>query len=89
MASSNTVRIELLNKDNYDTWKIQMQAILIKNEAWAYVNGQKAKPEYTEANRDALERWNNEDEKAKADIILSIKPSQLKQIKDCNTSREL
>lgn len=44
MASSNTVRIELLNKENYDTWKIQMQALLTKNEAWVYVSGQKRNP---------------------------------------------
>jgi len=35
MALSNPVRIEPLNKENYDTRKIQMQAdaVLIKNEA--------------------------------------------------------
>lgn len=89
MASSNTVRIELLNKENYDTWKIQMQALLTKNEAWAYGSGQKQKPEVTQQNEEAVNRWILEDEKAKADIILSIKPSQLKQIKECRTSREL
>jgi len=31
----------------------------------------------------------NSDEKVKADIILSIKPSLLKQVKECRTSREL
>ncbi|KAL6438802.1 hypothetical protein ACFW04_003707 [Cataglyphis niger] len=71
MASSNTVRIKLLNKENYDTWKTQMQALLIKNEAWA------------------VNKWIIEDEKARADIILLIKPSQLKQIKECRTLREL
>ncbi|KMQ87577.1 retrovirus-related pol polyprotein from transposon tnt 1-94 [Lasius niger] len=89
MASSNTVRIEFQNKENYDTWKIQMQALLTKNEAWAYVSGQKLKPEVTPENREEVNRWILDDEKAKADIILSIKPSQLKQIKECRTSREL
>ncbi|XP_050450961.1 uncharacterized protein LOC126851248 [Cataglyphis hispanica] len=89
MASSSTVRIELLNKENYDTWKIQMQALLIKNEAWAYVSGHKPKSEITLQNEEEVNKWILEDEKARADIIFSIKPSQLKQIKECRTSREL
>lgn len=39
MSGSNFVRI------NYDTWGIQMEALLIKNDAWAYVNGEISKPE--------------------------------------------
>lgn len=57
------------------TRKIQMQALLTKNEAWAYVNGRKPKPEVTQQNEEAINRWIFEDKKAKADIILSIKPS--------------
>lgn len=48
----------------------------------------KTKPEVTQT-AEEVRRWTTEDEKAKADIILSIKPSQLKQIKDCRSSREL
>lgn len=69
-----------------------MQAILIKNEAWEFVSGQKPKPETIDGNARLLEevrKWKAEDKKAKADIILSIKPSELKQVKDCDTSREL
>lgn len=44
MVSGNLARIEILNKENYDRWKIQMEALLIKNDAWGYVNGQKSKP---------------------------------------------
>jgi len=33
--------------------------------------------------------WEIADKKAKSDIILSIKPSELKQVKACNTSREV
>ncbi|XP_026673182.1 uncharacterized protein LOC113464877, partial [Ceratina calcarata] len=92
MASSNILRIEFLNKDNYDTWMIQMEAILIKNDAWAYVNGEKVKPEVNDndaASREAARKWEIEDRKAKSDIILSIKPSELKQVKACTTSREV
>ena len=31
--------IETLGKDNFDSWKIQIEAILVKNELWDYVNG--------------------------------------------------
>jgi len=50
MASSSPIRIEPLNKENYDTWKIQMQTVLIKSEAWDYVNGRKVKPKETTEN---------------------------------------
>ena len=38
--ASGAVRIEALGKDNFDTWKLQMEAVLIKGDAWNYVNGQ-------------------------------------------------
>lgn len=31
------MHIEKLQKDNFDTWKLQMCAILIKNDHWEYV----------------------------------------------------
>ena len=69
-----------------------MEAILIKNDAWLYVSGEKIKPEVIEGNAGSVEAarvWDVEDKKAKSDIILSIKPSELKQIKGCNTSKEV
>ncbi|KMQ88472.1 retrovirus-related gag-pol polyprotein [Lasius niger] len=91
MASSN-VRIELLNKENFDTWKIQMEALLVKNDAWSYVNGETVKPEIVvgdEASATRLKKWETADRKAKSDIILSISPTELKQVKGCDTSREV
>lgn len=35
----------------------------------------------------AVKQWKVNDDKAKSDIILSINPSELKQIKGCETSR--
>lgn len=92
MASSSIVTIEPLNKDNYDTWKIQVQALLIKNDAWAYVKGEKVKPEVIAGNAESIQRartWEIEDQKARSDLILSISPSELKQIKECDTSRQV
>lgn len=91
MASS-FVRIELLNKENFDTWKIQMKALLIKNDAWNYVNGNIVKPELVAGNQESateVRRWETADQKAKSDIILSISPTELKQVRGCDTSREV
>ncbi|KAL0269915.1 UNVERIFIED_CONTAM: hypothetical protein PYX00_007495 [Menopon gallinae] len=92
MNSINSVRLDLLNKDNFDTWKIQMKAILVKNGLWKYVNGTLKCPEVTDGDAEGAgkrESWINFDERAKADIILSISPTELKQIKNCETSREI
>ncbi|KOC63598.1 hypothetical protein WH47_02479 [Habropoda laboriosa] len=89
---ANLARIEALNKDNYDTWKIQMRALLVKNDAWCYVSSELNAPAVradnveSEANSRA---WSTNDEKAKSDRVLSISPSELKQIKDCRTSNDI
>ncbi|KOC69198.1 hypothetical protein WH47_07649 [Habropoda laboriosa] len=91
MASTMT-RIEFLNKENFDTWKIQMEALFIKNDAWVYVSGEKKKPEIVSENQASVavaKIWETEDRKARSDIILSINSSELKEIKGCDTSREV
>ena len=45
MSASNSMRIKTFNKENYDTWKMQMEALLVKNDAWGYVSGEIVKPE--------------------------------------------
>ena len=92
MSVSNSVRIETLNRENYDTWKMQMEALLVKNDAWGYVSGEIVKPEAIDGNVAAanlVSEWSKNDNKAKSDLILSINPSELKQIKGCATSREV
>jgi len=90
-----TVRIALLNKTNYDTWKIQMKALLIKNDEWSYVDGRKVKPEPTlnnnreVTNAEAIQNWMDNDEKAMSDIILCIGESELKLTNGCTNSKEL
>lgn len=69
-----------------------MEALLLKNDAWAYVSGEKVKPTIVAGNVDSIEAvrlWEIEDKKARSDIILSISPSELKLIKGCNTSMEV
>lgn len=80
------MRIELLTKENYETWKIQVEALLTKNGTWPYVSGEIAKPN---AAGDELNNWKKEDRMAKSDLILSISSSQLKHIRNCETAREV
>ena len=44
MAADRTRMSSPLVKDNYDTWKIQVEALLIKSDGWPYVNGSCIKP---------------------------------------------
>lgn len=80
----NSTRLELLFRNNYDTWRIQAEALLIKNDTWAYVSGEKPKPVISTDpatrtfSQAAYESWIIEDRKAKSDLILSINPSELK-----------
>lgn len=86
------VRFEVLNKDNYETWKIQMRAVLIKNDMWGYAVGTILKPEVVEGDAvlaQAAERWTQADLKAQSDIVLAMNPSEIKQIKTCETAREI
>ena len=84
--------IEPLGKDNYDTWRLHARALLIKTDGWQYVSGTSVKPEPNELNQRRpveIRAWEQGDQKALADLILSIRPSELKQIKHCRTSREM
>ncbi|CAF4883094.1 unnamed protein product [Pieris macdunnoughi] len=79
-----SVRIELLSRDNYDSWRIQAHALLIKSDVWGYVDGSIKKPAEP---AEAL-LWEAADAKARAEIILSISPGELRHIKGTSTSRE-
>lgn len=55
----------------------------MRNDARGFVSGAILQP-----GNDAAE-WYIADRKAKAGLILSMSPSQLKQIEGCNTSKEV
>jgi hypothetical protein len=95
MSFTNSTRFEMLNKSNYDTWKIQVEALLIKNDTWSYVSGEKSRPQITgEGEARAIteeeqKKWIAADRKAKSDLILAMNASELRQIRSCETSREI
>ena len=78
-------RIEPLVKNNYDSWVIQIKALLVKFESWPYVFGKTPKPESSAE----LAKWELGDLKAQSDLILSTIISKLRQIKYSKTSREI
>lgn len=99
MAHSNIInstRLETLNKDNYDTWRIQVEALLTTNDLWDYVSGERTKPvpaaedagaEVKQARAAAIAEWTRQDRKARSFLILSISSSELVQVRDCPTSK--
>ncbi|KMQ85793.1 retrovirus-related pol polyprotein from transposon tnt 1-94 [Lasius niger] len=90
MNTNSAIRFEQLNKENYDTWKIQMRAVLIKNGSWGYASGTCVKPAGEDAStKAAARRWTESDLKAQSDIILAMNPSVIKQVKGCKTAREI
>lgn len=69
-----------------------MRVILIKNDAWDFVSGSCMKPDIVAGNAEsvkAAKQWADNDLKAQSDIILAISPSEIKQVKACETSREI
>uniref|UniRef100_A0A0K8SC80 Retrovirus-related Pol polyprotein from transposon TNT 1-94 n=1 Tax=Lygus hesperus TaxID=30085 RepID=A0A0K8SC80_LYGHE len=90
---NSSVKIEPLGRNNFDTWRIHIEALLIKTGGWDYVTGQIKKPTVAGGDADgtaaAAKEWSVEDLKARSDLILSISPSELKLIKGCQTSNEV
>jgi len=41
---ANQMRIELFTKDNYDSWCMQEEALMTKNDTWKYASGEIKKP---------------------------------------------
>lgn len=82
--TSTSSRLYLLNRGNFDTWKIQVEAILVKNDTWVYVCGKRPKPivsneEEAHSLQVVYEKCVVEDHKAKSDLILNISPSKYRK----------
>lgn len=80
--NNSSVQIEKLDRSNYDTWKFQMQMVLIQNELWDCIEGEI--PEVIHE----LTKWQRKDKKALATIVLSMKPSELNYVKKCTSAKE-
>lgn len=92
MSSSGSAHIEALGRDNYDVWKLKIRAVLVKNGVWGYVNGTLKKPDLTtdeDVDKNDVQKWLTNDEKALSDIVLTLSDNQLMAVKHCQTSREM
>jgi hypothetical protein len=91
---SNSTRIDPLYKDNYETWKIHAEALLVKHDLWEYVSGEKLIPpleigDLRSQSVRAREEWKKMDRKARSDLILTIHPAELQHVRGCETSNEV
>lgn len=77
----SSVKIESLTKDNYDTWVIQAEAVLVRQKLWRYIE--------TPLSPNATADEKDKDRIAKSELILIIAPTELKQIKNCGTAKDV
>ena len=82
----NAFQIEKLDGSNYESWTVQMPTLLIHSGYWNVVSG-KVKKKSLAGEAEKI-KWDTEDEKALATIILSVKPSQLGYIKNTISTSE-
>lgn len=77
---SSMFSIEKLAEDNYESWRMQIKAVLIHQDLWELVSDKD--------NAERSAEWKRRDEKAMATVILSVTPIQLSYIKSCKSARE-
>lgn len=77
MSAQNMFNIDKLIETNYDTWSLQIKAILVHQDLWDVVSSNEIKD-------DAV--WKRSDEKALSTIILTVTPMQLSYIKNSKTA---
>jgi len=80
-------KIDKLTESNYDFWSMQMKSLLISADLWKYPSGQSIKTASMLA-ADA-EKWDQQDEKATAMIILNLSASQVVHIRQLQTSKSV
>ena len=92
MADSS--KIEKLDENNYGTWKILIRAVCVKNRTWNHVQGTEPAPTVIENSDKASEQlleqfeaWQQKDDEACSDLLLSLKTSQIKHIKNMPETR--
>lgn len=77
MDNTSLINIDKLDSDNYQTWKLLMEMVLLYQDIWSVVDGSYKEPSMGE--KDYAE-WKKRVNKAKAFIILSLHTSQPRNI---------
>lgn len=69
--------IAKLTSENYDSWKLDVEFLLVKEKLWRYVSpGVKPKLNKDQTNAAELEAWDEGDQQARATIGLLITKGQ-------------
>lgn len=75
--------IKRLTGNNWSTWKIHAQMLLIREDLWSVVE------EDIPEEKEKTAAWIQSDRKAKATLILMLEDDQLSIVKDCNYAKEV
>ena len=86
IMARSSYHIEPLNKENFDTWSVQAQAVFIKNKLWVYVDGTIQKPENDPVTK---AKYEEQDLLSRSELLLLMSPSELKQVKNCKNSKKV
>ena len=76
--------IEKLNKTNWSSWKMRMEAIFFDRELDGIVDGTEEKPDDPEA----LKKWKRKNGNALSQITLCVADSEINHIKQFKTAKE-
>ena len=86
------IQVPKLNGTNYSSWKFSTELLLIREDSWKYVIGDRpearAATETVPGNANAIEAWNSGDQRARATISLLMESNQHCLIKQTTTTRE-
>lgn len=77
-------RVQKFSGKNFSLWKVQMRSLLVKHELAIAIEGKANKPT---AMTD--ETWNKTDEKAMAEIFLSLSANVLFNVNNEKTKKEV
>ena len=75
-----------LAQENFDSWKFQIEAGLIKSNHCDYVTDTTIKPEASNADE---KNQIQKDKKECADVILVMNPNELYHVKHCTTTKDV
>lgn len=80
--------ITKLTNDNYDSWKLEVEFLLVREGLWKYVSpGVKPEAAANGANAAVLAAWDEGDQKARATIGLLLTRSQHGHIRNTNSAK--
>lgn len=80
--------IAKLNNENYDSWKLEVEFLLVREGLWKYVSpGVKPEPAADGANAAEIAAWEEADQRARATIGLLLSRSQHGHIRNTTTAK--